>query len=203
MAERTNGFHRAITFPLFYKGLMYALGADRWHHRYTEILNAKSGDKMLDVGCGPANVLAYLPDVQYTGIDINARHIAFAKQRYNRFTNFIVGDITKTNISGQFDLINVSGVLHHLDDEGACGLLCHLRGLLKPNGRLIAVDPVWLPRQRAIARLLKAMDSGQNIRSAEQYIALFADSGLKLETRTYHDMMRIPYDHFVVIAALQ
>lgn len=203
MAERTDGLHKAITYPLFYKGLMYALGADRWHRRYVEILDAKPGCRLLDVGCGPANILAYLPPVRYMGIDINPRHIAFAQHRYGPSGTFMVGDVTKIDIDGQFDLINVSGVLHHLDDTDASRLLSHLSRLLERHGRLVTVDPVWIPKQRIIARSLKAMDAGQNIRSAEQYVALFDNSPLELKTKTYHDMMRIPYDHFIVTASLR
>ncbi|WP_319797369.1 class I SAM-dependent methyltransferase [Nitrobacter sp.] len=200
MAERTDGLHRAITYPLFYKGLMYAFGADKALSRYASILDAKPGCRMLDVGCGPANILAYLPEVQYTGIDLNPRHIEFAKKRYNCSTNFLVGDVTKTDFGGQFDLINLSGVLHHLDDADAKRLLNHLGGLLGENGRIVTLDNVWLPKQRLAVKILNSLDSGQNIRSPEQYMTLFSSAGLRLQTRVTSDLLRVPYDHFIVVA---
>ena len=72
---------------------MFALGADKAITRYVnEALQPKSGMKMLDVGCGPANVLPYLPPLDYTGIDLNEKHIAYARQRHGDRGRFIVGN---------------------------------------------------------------------------------------------------------------
>lgn len=201
MAERTDGLHRAITYPLFYKGLMYAFGADKALFRYAKILDAKAGCRMLDVGCGPANILPYLPRVQYIGIDLNPRHIEFAKRRYNGSSNnFLVGDVTKTDFGGQFDLINLSGVLHHLEDADAKRLLNHLGGLLGEDGRIVTLDNVWLPKQRLAVKILNSLDSGQNIRTPEQYMTLFSSAGLRLQAQVTNNLLRVPYDHFIVVA---
>ncbi len=34
-------------------------------------VRANPGDKVIDIGCGSAEVLRYLPDVDYIGVDIN------------------------------------------------------------------------------------------------------------------------------------
>lgn len=61
--------------------LMFSLGAEKAITRVVhEVLQPKAGMKILDVGCGPANVLSYLPAVDYTGIDLNEKHIAYARQ---------------------------------------------------------------------------------------------------------------------------
>ena len=117
MAQRISGAYRLITIPSIYKGLMFALGADRAIRHYVdEVLQPKPGMKVLDVGCGPANILAYLPLVDYTGIDLNEKHIAYARQLYGGRGRFIVGsaaaDLKQEERS--FDLINVSALLHHL-----------------------------------------------------------------------------------------
>ena len=51
--------------------------------------------KVLDVGCGPANILAYLPPVDYTGVDLNEKHIAYAREAYGDRGRFIVGDVAQ------------------------------------------------------------------------------------------------------------
>jgi protein-L-isoaspartate O-methyltransferase len=64
MAQRIEGLYKAITIPAIYRGLQYALGADKFLQRYaTEILRIRPGSKVLDVGCGPANIVPYLPQV--------------------------------------------------------------------------------------------------------------------------------------------
>jgi len=50
------------------------------------------GDKVIDIGCGSAEVLRYLPDVDYIGIDINPDYIAFARRTYGNKGTFLVGD---------------------------------------------------------------------------------------------------------------
>lgn len=90
---------------------MFSIGADRAISRYVdEILQPKAGMKVLNVGCGPANVLAYLPSVDYTGIDLTEKHIVHARQRYGERGRFIVGNVGNDlkQEEGAFDLINVS-----------------------------------------------------------------------------------------------
>ena len=73
MAQRISGAYRLITIPSIYNGLMFSLGADKAITRdVNEVLQPGQGIKMLDVGCGPANIRSYLPPLDYTGIDLNA-----------------------------------------------------------------------------------------------------------------------------------
>ena len=182
---------------------MYSLGADKAITRYVnEALQPKPGMKMLDVGCGPANVLSYLPALDYTGIDLNEKHIAYARERHGNRGRFIVGsaadDLKQEEKS--FDLINVSALLHHLADSEAISLFAALTRLLKPQGRIVTIDNVWLPKQRAAVRLINHLDSGVNIRTPEGYLGLLSGMGLDIDTRILNDMLRIPYDHFIMIA---
>jgi len=203
VAQRISGAYRLITAPSIYKGLMFALGADKAITRYVnEALQPNSGMKMLDVGCGPANVLPYLPALDYTGIDLNEKHIAYARKLHGDRGRFIVGnaadDLKQEEKS--FDLINVSALLHHLADDEAISLFASLKGLLKPNGRIVTLDNVWLPRQRLAVRLINHLDSGTNVRTPEGYLGLLNGMGLDIDTLIWNDLLRIPYDHFIMLA---
>jgi SAM-dependent methyltransferase len=203
VAQRISGAYRLITFPSIYKMLMYSLGADKAITRYMEeVLQPKAGMKLLDVGCGTANILSYLPPLDYTGIDLNEKHIAFARQRYGDRGRFIVGNAADDLKQEEktFDLINVSALLHHLGDSEAVSLFTSLKRLLKADGRIVTIDNVWLPRQRAAVKLINSLDSGTNIRRPEGYLALLSGLGFDLQTRIFNDLLRIPYDHFVMIA---
>ncbi|KYG98544.1 hypothetical protein SE91_08540 [Bradyrhizobium sp. DOA1] len=177
---------------------MSVLGADNAIRRYvSEVLEPAPGITMLDVGCGPANVLAYLPELDYTGIDHNEGHIAFARQRYDGRGRFIVGSADQLEQSGEsFDLINVSAILHHLDDD----LFKSLKSLLNEGGRITTIDNVWLPGQRAVVKLINNLDSGMNIRTPEGYLSLMSGLGYNIQARIFHDLLRVPYDHFVMVA---
>jgi ubiquinone/menaquinone biosynthesis C-methylase UbiE len=185
-----------------YKALMFSLGADRAIVRYVdEVLRPQPGTKILDVGCGPANILSYLPSVDYTGIDLNEKHIAFARQKYGDRGRFIVGNAADNLKQDEirFDLINVSALLHHLADKDAVSLFNSLKRLLKPSGRIVTIDNVWLPKQRFVVKLVNKLDSGINIRTPDGYLKLLNGLGFDVQTHIFNDLLRIPYDHFVMV----
>jgi SAM-dependent methyltransferase len=204
VAQRISGAYRLITIPSIQKGLMFSLGADKAIVRYVdEILRPKAGMKILDVGCGPANVLSYLPPVEYTGIDLNEKHIAFARQRYGNRGRFVVGNAADDLKQEEktFDLINVSALLHHLADGEAISLFTSLKRLLKVDGRIVTIDNVWLPDQHAMVKLINALDSGVNIRTPDGYLRLLSGLGFDIQTKIFNDLLRIPYDHFIMMAS--
>lgn len=197
MAQRISGAYQLITIPAIYKALMFSLGADRAIRRYvSEVLQPSPGMKILDVGCGPANILSY------TGIDLNKKHIAFARELYGDRGRFIVGNAAEDLKQEEetFDLINVSALLHHLSDHEATSLFGSLKRLLKKDGKIVTFDNVWLPRQRMAVMLINKLDSGINIRTPEGYLGLLSGLGFDIQTRIFDDLLRIPYDHFVMIA---
>ncbi|MFB9265920.1 class I SAM-dependent methyltransferase [Bradyrhizobium erythrophlei] len=203
MAQRITGLYQSIRIPSIYKGLMFALGADNAIRRYVnEVLKPTPGIKMLDVGCGPANILAYLPSLNYTGIDLNEKHIAFARELYGSRGRFVVGNAANDlrQDENSFDLINISALLHHLADDEAISLFTSLKRLLKQDGRIVTIDNVWLPRQRTAVKLINKLDSGLNIRTPGGYLELLNGQGFDVQTRVFHDLLRIPYDHIVMIA---
>jgi SAM-dependent methyltransferase len=203
MAQRISGAYRLIAIPTIYKMLMFSLGADQAIARYAnDVLQPSHGMKVLDVGCGPANILSYLPSVDYTGIDLNEKHIAFARELYGHRGRFIVGNAAEDLKQEEeaFHLINASALLHHLGDDEAVSLFKSLKRLLKKDGKIVTIDNVWLPRQRMAVKLVNKLDSGINIRTPEGYLKLLNGLGFDVQTRIFHDLLRIPYDHFVMVA---
>ncbi len=93
--------------------------------------------RILDAGCGTGVGTEYLvhlnPQVQVTAIDLSAGALQVAKERCRRsqadrveFHHLSLYDVQK--LSGEFDLINSVGVLHHLEDpiRGIQALACKL-----------------------------------------------------------------------------
>ena len=202
MSQRISKLYHLVTIPAIYKGLMSALGAERARQRLArELYAVPAGGKVLDVGCGPGSIYPYLPDVDYTGIDLNPKHVAHARALYGDRARFMVGDASRDlkGEAGTFDLVVVSALLHHLDDEQARGMLRRLCELLKPGARLVTFDNVWLERQNPIAWALNKLDSGLNVRFAGEYRRLVAGLPVSVEERLYRDLLRIPYDHFSMI----
>lgn len=203
MAQRINGIYRLVTIPLVYKTLMSLLGSDRASRRYVNaILKVKPGDRILDVGCGPARLLSYLPDVDYTGMDLNPAHIDDARSTHGSRGRFVVGNAA-TDIPPEwdrFDIINILALMHHLDDDECRSLLSSLKTILAPGGRIVTLDCVWLPNQRLVAKFLNQRDSGLCIRTPDAYLRLFDGLGFDVRSKTYHDLLNVPYDHFAITA---
>jgi SAM-dependent methyltransferase len=202
MSQRVSKLYHLVTIPAIYKGLMSALGAEQARQRLArELYTVPIGSKVLDVGCGPGSIYPYLPEVDYTGIDLNPRHVEHARALYGDRARFLVGDASRDlqGEAGTFDLVVVSALLHHLDDGPARAMLRRLCELLKLGGRLVTFDNVWLERQNPIAWALNKLDSGLNVRFAGEYRRLVADLPVSVEERLYRDLLRIPYDHFSMI----
>src|SRR5262245_13014241 len=140
MSQRISNLYRLVTIPGVYKGLMTALGSERAKARLAaELYRAEPGAKVLDVGCGPASIFPYLPAVNYTGMDLNPKHIEYAISKYGSKGRFLIGDVSRQlrEEEGTFDLVIASALLHHLDDRHARDLLGHLCRLTRSQGRIV------------------------------------------------------------------
>ena len=199
MAQRISSLYHLVTFPRVYAGLQDLLGGSNSRRRFfDEIVRSRPSMKVLDVGCGPGSLFPYLADTRYVGIDHNPQSIEHARRLYGDRGRFLVGNVAE-GLPGDctdFDLIIVSALLHHLDDAEAQTLFSRLADLLRPQGRIVTIDNVWLPKQNFLARVANRMDSGLNVRTPEQYTNLVAHLPLLVEPRIYRDLLRIPYDHF-------
>ena len=133
---------------------------------------------------------------------MDEKHIAYARQRYSDRGRFVIGNAADDLRQEEktFDLINVSALLHHLEDGEAVSLFRSLKRLLKADGRIVTFDNVWLPEQRLAVKLINKLDSGMNIRTSEGYLGLLNGLGFDVQTRVFNDLLRIPYDHFIMIA---
>ncbi|MBA4791871.1 MAG: class I SAM-dependent methyltransferase [Rhizobiales bacterium] len=199
MAQRISNIYRLVTIPAIYSAVASALGGHSARIKFVEEdLKVAPGMRILDVGCGPAAMFPYLPPTDYTGVDLNPPHIAAAQKQYGDKGRFIAIDAS-SDLPGEadsYDLVFALAILHHLDDEPSKRLIANMLRLVKPGGRVVTFDSVWLPRQNPVAYLLNKLDSGLNIRTAEGYVGLAEGLDAQIETRIYRDRLRVPFDHF-------
>lgn len=203
MAQKTSGAYALTQVPRLYELLQTLLGADSSRRALVaDYVRPRPGDRVLDIGCGPAAILPYLGDVSYTGVDLNPDHITQAKQRFAGRGHFIHGDASGAQaVEGVFDLVLCLGLLHHLDDDAVASLATTARSKLAPDGRFVAVDPVFAPGQPWIAKRLAVNDSGQNVRDAEGYRQLVLGVFPNARTEVRHNLLRVPYSHCITTAS--
>jgi SAM-dependent methyltransferase len=168
-----------------------------------EILKIRPGQRVLDIGCGPADILSRLPaDIDYVGFDLEQRYIEAARQRYGGRASFFVRAVRPDAVHdlGTFDVVIALGVLHHLDDSEADTVFASAAKVLRRGGRLVTLDGAWVKGQNPVARLMLRLDRGRHIRTPEAYLAIarryFPDSTASV----FHDLIAIPYTHCIIEA---
>jgi SAM-dependent methyltransferase len=195
--QSDSGLLRWLKVPFVYNAFQAAVGANALRRRFIQNhVRAKSGDKVIDIGCGSAQVLKFLPEVNYIGFDVNPDYIAFARRTYGSKGTFIVGDTQSVRGDSRFkdaDIVMAIAVLHHLDDEEAAHCIQFAYDALKTKGRFICHEPCWTPNQGAISKYVMSNDRGRNIRTEQQYRQLAAKAFKRVDTWVDMKPMRIPY----------
>lgn len=195
---------RAVERPEAYSALQAAVGSTRlWRRFVAEVVRPTPGVRVLDVGCGPADVLGFLPQtVVYEGIDTHAPYIEGARARYGHRGRFRVCRSSAVVAAGEahYDLVLALGLLHHLTDAQVAEVVRDAAALA-PGGRLITLDGCDEPGAPPWERLFYRVDRGAHVRSAAGYTALLAQGG-PVEGARWERMLRVPYTYFVAEVAL-
>ncbi len=163
-------------------------------------IRPRASDRVLDCGCGPGDLFECLPDVDYVGIDIDARYIAEAQSRFGDRATFRLGPLGPETMTedAHYDLVLAWGVLHHLDDDQTGDFMSLARRGLRPTGRLVTLDPCYTDGQSRVARYLLDKDRGQHVRSLEEWRALVMPTFPSTIFHVRHDLLRIPYTHLIM-----
>jgi SAM-dependent methyltransferase len=193
----TSGIRSILSNPLIYSAFQRIMGAEKdWSDLATFHIRALEGDSILDIGCGPADILDYLPGVDYWGFDISDEYVKKAKDKYGSRGRFFSKKLTLSDLENMpsFDLVIASGLLHHLDDQTAQSVFKLAYSALKPSGRMITIDPCYAPEQNIIARFLISKDRGQNVRNREGYEIIAKETFSDVMVSVKHKSW-IPYSH--------
>jgi SAM-dependent methyltransferase len=187
--------------PWCYRAFAAIAGGSARSTYQREYLRVKPGERVLDIGCGPADVLEVLPpECEYVGFDESDRYIEAARQRYRERGRFEVRRVSLDAAAalGRFDIAMANGVLHHLDDAGAHELLVIARAALGPGGRLVTLDGCYATGQSRIARYMLSRDRGRYVRTRPEYEALARAHFSDVRAHVRHDLMRVPYTHIIM-----
>ncbi len=121
--------------------------------------NLKPGERVLDIGCGTGTTAIIAKELvgaegSVCGIDASPEMIARARRKASRARvqiDFVQAAAESLPFAdGQFDAVLSSMMLHHLPAAVRRQCALESRRVLKPGGRVFAVDFTTPPRQKGI-----------------------------------------------------
>ena len=178
------------------------------HEPYTKQAKAfaellRSGDSVLDIGCGPGNVAKQLlsaKSLQITGIDLSDEMVKLASANVPS-GRFYCQDIRQAEfVAGSFDAIVLSFSIVHLKEAEADKLLRQAISWTKRNGHLFVSF-----MSGKVAGFEQTSFSRQpiyfNYFDSDTILQLLSDQGLEIihsEQQDYHEPDgTITQDHFI------
>lgn len=198
---RFTKLKRILDIPILYLAYKKVVGGQRASSIYVnEYVRPKNQDRVLDIGCGPAETVEHFSDVEYIGFDNNPAYIELAKRKFGDQGHFFCDSIDQVNLENfdAFDLVLVVGLLHHLDDQACITALDLAYSALKNGGRLISLDGCFVDGQSKAAKFFISNDRGLFMRNKNDYKRLVAKVFSSVDVSLRHDLLRIPYTHLIM-----
>ncbi len=120
-----------------------------FREKVVRLARLEIGESVLDVGCGTGTLAIAAERVvggsgKVHGVDASSEMIVRARKKAIRADSDVVFENAVAEAlpfpDAHFDAVLASLVLHHLPREARQQCVCELRRVLKPGGRLLAVD---------------------------------------------------------------
>ena len=163
MAQVTHGIRSLFSLPAFYRSVRRLMGVPGLYDALIrEYVRPRPGDRILDIGCGPGDVMLRLaaarPSARITAIDGSsamlelarqAVHSAGQQQRVTLLQGYVPGLPLEER---SFDAVLSKDLLHHLPDPmvlwsearrlGRRGAAIYVMDLMRPESREAAHNVV-------------------------------------------------------------
>ncbi len=201
MSQRTSVLYNLVNHPIFYIFFQKIMSGTSFRKKIIKNNIENKNYNILDIGCGPAEILQYIPKSNYYGFDIDERSIKFAKRKYkNKNHHFYCKKFNNTEIKKlpKFDFVIMFGILHHLKSKEIKYVLSLCKKVMKKNGTLLTEDPIFIKDQNFVAKFLIRNDRGLNIRTKKEYLNLVKIFFHKVKSKITHQSF-IPYTWFSMI----
>ncbi len=164
-SSRILAWAYAVAGPLYdlivWWGFLPLGGEQRCRRMFVRWLCLEPGMRVASLCCGTGTmeraVLAEVPQVEITGVDLGAGQLARARRMSSdRRLSYLEADATATGLdAGAFDRVLISLALHEMTRPTRLAVLREARRLCASNGRVIAIEHGRPATRRA--RLFRAL----------------------------------------------
>ena len=186
-----------LNFPFMYQLLQTICLTENFRKNVITEKIKSDNQIILDIGCGPGNMIKYLKFVKYYGFDSDKNYIDYAKNKYKECSFFLEEfSLKSTKKIEKVDTVLLSGLLHHLSDDEIKELMSAIKLSVKKKFQIIILDPVIYEKQNSIARFLIKNDRGKFVRDEIAYLKLFKEFQLNYKHKIHHQKI-VPYTWIV------
>lgn len=153
--------------------------------------------RVLDMGGGTARDRRLWPQMTtYHCLDVDMARLAAARRRGSEILA-MQSDATRAGVrAGTFDVVVCKAVSHHLDETSLPLLFAECARVMKPDGRLIFLDPLSTDRNLP-GRALWAIDRGAHPRTENELIHAIGEQF----SIVAHDRFRVLHDYLLCVGA--
>jgi len=100
---------------------------------------------------------------------------------------------------GVIDYILIISVLHHIPDSNIHAYFEEFKRILKPDGKIILIEPYICDKINFRSRLMCFLDRGKYIRREEEYLNLFQQHHFNARTMKKYSQLLI-YEKIIIEA---
>ena len=151
--------------------------------------------RILDLGCGTAEVLQYLPpQTKYCGIDSHLPYIQSCQITYPQRGTFHCKDWRDFEEEESFDCVLLLGLLHHLNDAAARAVIEKGLRSLVSGGCVISLDGCRPDSCSRFEEFFYKSDRGKFVRTVHQYAHLYPSAP---DFFVHRNWLRVPYQYLV------
>ena len=175
-------YQRILGHPFVYNHIRPLVVGGIETSRLYARLRADHASVILDVGCGTGDALRHLQEYEsYLGVDTDPIALDFARKNHGHkpCTRFEARLLEEKDVEELAPThVILAGLLHHLTDEQATGLLQMLCRSPRLQ-RIVTQDIVFLP-DAFLNNFFAILDRGQYCRNASGYTRLLGGLPLKV-----------------------
>lgn len=169
-------------FPQLYHNLVRPKWfTEKYIHLYLQEEFEFNDKTVLDFGSGTGVNCTLFSSERYMGVEPDQKRVMFSKKLYSNYEFKVLEEYSLPVENESIDYILIISVLHHISCADIKTYTEEFKRVLKPNGRVIAIEPCMYQHRPFCNFLMNWLDQGRFIRDEKGYIDIFHKNGYKCD----------------------